>query len=211
MFVNIIELKKLLKGAYKGNGLIAGNLDGGLVVMSASGTWGFRVEEEYVPNKLKAALIELIGDLPEAGEIYNYNPKSVQAEINLGRFDFRGRWKQAKDFATDTPFILRSKWEEFFLVQIRSTMELCAISRKFTDMISTKDLNHELESMPGRPGYCQGVLYWRNETMIYWACTSKLSEDMEEKILSRLAFLNCFEKETTLREGGCLLQQDEEE
>lgn len=211
MFLSLVGLKKLLKGAYKGGGLIVGNLEGGLVAMGASSTWGIRVEEEHIPNKLKAALIELIGDLPEAGEIYNYKPGSVQAEIDLGRFDFQGMWRQARDFAADTPFILRSKWEEYLLVQIHSTMELRAVSRKLTDMIGAKDLDHELEGMPGRPAYSQGILYWKNETMVYWAGTSVLDEGLEEKVLPNLAFLDCFEDGVMLREGGCLPYGCEEE
>lgn len=211
MFLNITELKKLLKGAYKGSGLIVGNLENGLVIMNASGTWGLRVEEEFVPNKLKAALIELIGDLPAAEEVYNYQPDSIQAELNLERFDFLGKWRQAKDYVADTPFILRSVWNEFTLFQVHSSMELCAISRVFTDMISTKDLDHKNESLPGRPNFAKGILYWKNEAMVYWAGTSCLCEDLEEKVIPNLAFLDCFKNGIALREGGCLPFDYEEE
>lgn len=211
MFLNITELKKLLKGAYKGSGLIVGNLENGMVIMNASGTWGIRVEEEFVPNKLKAALIELIGDLPAAEEVYNYQPDSIQAEADLGRFDFREKWREAKDFVADTPFILRSGWNEFSLMQVHSSMELCAISRVFTDMISTKDLDHKNESLPGRPNFAGGILYWKNDTMIYWAGISRLYEDLEEKVLPNLGFLNCFESGIKLRESGCLPFAYEEE
>lgn len=211
MFLAITELKKLMKSAYKGAGLVAGNLENGLIMTNASGTWGVRVEEEFIPNKLKAALIELTGALPAEEEIYNYQSDVIQTEIDLGRFDFRERWKQAKDFVTDTPFILRSKWEEFSLMQINSSMELCAVSRIFTDMVSAKDLDHKHECMPGRPAYSQGILYWKNETMVYWAGTSVLNEDLVEKVLPNLAFLDCFANGVALREGGCLPFGYEEE
>ena len=210
MFINITEFKKLLKAAYKGSGLIVGNLDGGLIVTNVAGLWGVRVDCDFLPNKLKAALIELIGDLPEDGEVCSYQTDCVQTEADLGRFDYLGRWKQAKDYAVQTPFILTTKWNEFVMMQVHSSMELRPIARLYVDLISTKDLDHQNESMPGNPSYARGTLYWKNGTMIYWAGTSILNDDLEEKVIPRLAFLDCFKNEIILRDGENLPFDEEE-
>ena len=96
MFINLIEFKKLLKNAYKGGGLIVGRLEEDMVLTNGSGTWGVQVEAECVPNKLKGALVELIGDLPEYGEVCRYSPEGIQTELNLGRFDFKGLGRQRR-------------------------------------------------------------------------------------------------------------------
>lgn len=199
MFLNITGLKKYLKAAYKGSGLIVGNLDREMVIMNAAGTWGIQIDTIFVPNKLKGALAELIGDLPEEGEIYTYRPEDTQKELDLGRFDFYYQWKCAKDYAAQTPFILRCAWDEYALMQIHSTMELRPVSREYMDLISIKDLDHSNESMPGNPSYLNGILYWKNDTMIFWTGTSVLNEKMEELVIPRLAFLDCFGKELSLR------------
>lgn len=204
MFLNITEFKKFLKSAYKGSGLIVGSIDEHLVLMNASGTWGVQITDGFIPNKLKAAMVELIGDLPEEGEVANYQPEGIQNEMDLSRFNFYEKWKQARDYAAQTPFILRYAHAEYILMQIHSTMELCPINRTFTDLISIKDLDHAVESMPGRPCYLDGTLYWKNDTMIYWAGAAVLSEEFETDVLPKLSFLDCFENEVKLRDTGCL-------
>ena len=210
MFLNITEFKKFLKLAYKGSGLIVGSIDEHLVLMNASGTWGIQITDGFIPNKLKAAMVELIGDLPEKGEVLNYQPEGIQSEMDLSQFDFYVKWKQARDYAVQTPFILRYAHTEYILLQIHSTMELRPINRVFTDLISIKDLDHAVESMPGRPCYLDSVLYWKNDTMIYWAGTATLGEGFETDVLPNLAFLDCFENEEKLRATGCLPFDEED-
>lgn len=210
MFLNITEFKKFLKLAYKGSGLIVGNLNGYQILMNEPGTWGVQIDAKFVPNKLKGALVELIGDLPEEGEIANYQPEGAQNEMDLDRFDFYKWWKQARDFAAQTPFILQHSHTEFVLMQIHSTMELRALNRIYTDLISNKDLDHAFENMPGRPCYLNGVFYWKNDTMLYWVGSSVLSEEFETNVLPNLSFLDCFENATKLRDNGCLPFEEED-
>lgn len=199
MFLNITEFKKFLKAAYKGSGLIVGILDGNLVLTNNGRTWGVQVEGEHIPNKLKAALVELIGDLPEEGEVLNYTQDGAQTEMDLGDFDFYAMWMRAQDYAANTPFMLKVNYGEYSLMQIHSTMEVRPILRSFLDIISAKDLDHMVEEMPGRPGYCNGTLYWKNDTTIYCAGTHKLEEFTEDIILPRMEFLDCFEQTPKLR------------
>ena len=85
------------------------------------------------------------------GEVCRYSPEGIQTELNLGRFDFKGLWKAAKDYAVQAPFFLQEKWDEYALLQLHSTMEMRMVPREFIDLISGKDLDHEIEEMPGRP------------------------------------------------------------
>lgn len=70
MFVNYSILKKMIKGAYEGNGLtVACTQD---LVMIQSSRWGISVMRRFLHNKVKAALTEYIGDLPKDGEAWTY-------------------------------------------------------------------------------------------------------------------------------------------
>lgn len=192
MFLNTMKFKKFLKHAYKGTGLTVGVMDNHLILTNVPNTWGAWLDMTFLPNKLKAALIELIGELPTEGEIATYTPESVQNELVLNRFDYYTKWQQARDCGTETPFILKKDGMEYVLFQIRSSMELCPLIRIYKDVISYKEIDPAIEEIPGLPAYRDGILYWKNDTMIYWAGTSILSDMIEEDVLPRLNFLDCF-------------------
>lgn len=210
MFLNITEFKKFLKTAYKGSGLIVGVLDGNLILTNSSRIWGVQVDGDYIPNKLKAALVELIGDLPEEGEVLNYTQDAAQTEMDLGDFDFYDMWMRAQDFAAKSPIVLKNDYGEYVLMQVRSTMEMRPLYRDFLDIISAKDLEHAVEEMPVRPSFRNGVLYWKNDTTIYWACTSKIQDAYENEVLPRLEFLDCFGNEIKVRETEHLPYDEED-
>ena len=68
MFLHMPTLKKLLKSAYNQSKLIIGRLEYGLLIeCGIFMTW---LEWYSVPNKVKAALIELAGELPEEGHFF---------------------------------------------------------------------------------------------------------------------------------------------
>ena len=210
MFLNITEFKKFLKTAYKGSGLIVGVLDGNLILTNSSRIWGVQVDGDYIPNKLKAALVELIGDLPEEGEVLNYTKDAAQAEMNLGEFDFYHMWMRAGDYAAKSPIVLKNDYEEYVLMQVHSTMEMRPLYRDLLDIISAKDLEHAVEDMPVRPSFRNGVLYWKNDTTIYWACTSKIQDVYENEVLPRLEFLDCFGTEIKVRRTEQLPYDEED-
>lgn len=210
MFLNITEFKKFLKVAYKGSGLIVGVLDGNLILTNSGRIWGVQVDGDYIPNKLKAALVELIGDLPEEGEVLNYTQDGAQTEMDLGDFDFYDMWMRAQDFAAKSPIVLKNDYGEYVLMQVHSTMEMRPLYRDFLDIISAKDLEHAVEEMPVRPSFRNGVLYWKNDTTIYWAGTSKIQDVYENEVLPRLEFLDCFGNEIKVRETEQLPYDEED-
>ena len=65
MFLKISEFKKAMKSALKtSGGLVIGNVKGHFLVHAS--LWGVWVESIYATSKFKAAIVELIGDMPEA-------------------------------------------------------------------------------------------------------------------------------------------------
>lgn len=191
MFLNITALKKILTNSYKSTGLTVGRLDHELVVCNTC--MGFQIDINFVPNKLKGILAELIGDLPEEGEIYTYTKEGQQAEMELERYDFYERWKAAKDFAEKTPIMLRGHMNDFRLLQLNGSGRMIAVYREFVDLIGMKDLG-ESENMPGRPSYREGVLYWKNDSMIYFAARTEPKEDISQLLFPALEQFRFTEK-----------------
>ena len=76
MYISLKVLKKLMKEAYKGAGLVAGILPGGMVedirtngLYMCSGPWALWLDASTIPNPLKGFLVELAGGFPTNGEM----------------------------------------------------------------------------------------------------------------------------------------------
>ena len=79
MIFDIGILKKMMKTAYEGNGLLVENQDGRIIL--GGSYWRICVYEDYFPKKAKAALVELIGQLPLAGEVFRCTSAGNQIEM----------------------------------------------------------------------------------------------------------------------------------
>lgn len=154
MFLKTAELKKMMKSALKSAGLFVGNIRGNYLVYGI--TWGLSTDAEYASNKFKAALTELIGDIPEPGECYRYymQEKQVAQDTCVDYPDVHEAWKAAKDYAVGTPLNFVSWPHEFNVYQIHSNGKYVIVPRsQVSDVISMKELDNTVEAMPGRPSY----------------------------------------------------------
>ena len=71
MFIKNSKFKKLLKDAYKNHTLNVGRTEEGVFIIE-SPTWHMEVLEEFLTNEIKAMIVELVGDLPAAGQAFSY-------------------------------------------------------------------------------------------------------------------------------------------
>ena len=71
MFVNDNVLKRLIKNAWKGAGLHIEHTTEGWFAMSGF-YWFIEVDNQMLSNKIKAQIVECIGELPAPGEGYLY-------------------------------------------------------------------------------------------------------------------------------------------
>lgn len=193
MFLKTAELKKMMKSELKGAGLHVGNIMGAYLVYGS--TWGLSTDTEYASNRFKAALTELIGDIPEPGECYRYymQEKQVAQDGCVDYPDIYEAWKAAKDHAVGTPLNLVSWPHEFNLYQIHSNGQYVIVPRsQVSDVISIKELDGTVESMPGRPSYRPSTLYWKNDTTIYWVTTVEPGERARDVLFPALSGLDFF-------------------
>lgn len=196
MFLKTAELKKMMKSALKGAGLFAGNIDGAYLVYGSG--WGLSTDTEYAPNKFKAALTELIGDIPEPGECYRYymQGKQVTQDTCMDYPDVYEAWKAAKDYAERIPLNFASWTHEFNVYQIHSSRQYVIVPRsQVSDVISMKELDNTVEAMPGRPSYMSYTLYWKNDTTIYWVMTVEQGERARDVLFPALSGLDFFRED----------------
>lgn len=87
MFVKMSILKKMMKDAYKAGCMIVGEApladedSEGLII--AGGWWTFGIEYAYAPKELKAAVMELGGEIPSGGQCYRALSSGNQEHIGF--------------------------------------------------------------------------------------------------------------------------------
>ena len=210
MFLKTGELKKLMKISLKRQQLKIGLMESemGDYYLVCSDFWGLMVDEDGATNKFKAAIMELVGEIPERGRCraYEINPDTGITYMNT--FDFPNpyqEWLKAKDSAGETPLILSVWPHEYRIYQRESDGGYLAVSRAWTDhMLSPKELT-DTESMPGQPGLRRigngtDILYFKNQTTIYWVCSANPGEKSREVLFPRLGGMD-FSEEDWLRKS----------
>lgn len=212
MFLKTGEMKKIMKSSLKRYGLIVGNMDDHYLVYSDN--WGVYVEIPYATNKFKAAIMELIGDLPEPQECYLYTivDKEVQQERVLDYPDPYGLWKQAKDFTTVVPMFLYFWPHEYMVYQRKSDMDFVTAPRSLTfSAISPSELDTESEHMPERPSILNNTLYYKNESTIYWVHTESTGDRTRSVLFPHLAGMNFFEQDWIGKNEASMGPEDDED
>lgn len=199
MFLNVTALKKILTNSYKSTGLTVGRTETDLIVCNTY--MGFQVDNDFVPNKLKGILAELIGDLPEEGEFYTYSKEGKQAEMEFDRFNFYKRWKDAKGFAVKTPIMIAGEGNGDYRLMQTSTGNIVAISERIVDLISYKSLE-KTENLPGRPSFANGIFYWKNETTILFSGGYNLREEITNLLFPALEKFQFTEKTIGIKEDA---------
>lgn len=82
MFIKTTVFKRLLKQAYKRDLLQVGHEDDTDIYYIIGGYWAIMVEKRFFTNAAKAALVELIGDLPKNESIKIYSDGTRQQLID---------------------------------------------------------------------------------------------------------------------------------
>lgn len=81
MFTDTTILKTLIKRAWKGSGLHIEHTEDGWLAVGGL-WWQFEIDDQEISNKIKAQIVELVGDLPELGQALVYYKKGdPQTEI----------------------------------------------------------------------------------------------------------------------------------
>lgn len=186
MFLKSTIFKRLLKEAYSSSGLRLHNDGEGMYI--GGGYWGAWVKNGRIAKKELGAIIELTGELPEAGKGFLARKGGNQYEIweSVMR-DVMGNARNYKRMPDVTKILIRTRQETLARVlQDRDTGEITLLNETFINLIDEKAVEHG-ESFPTGPlaGDTVGV-YWFNDVMAFVALPIDLEYSKTGKLIENL-------------------------
>lgn len=189
VFFKKTVLKRMLKSAYTGAGLIVGQMeseDGVAGYYVSSGWWVIWFNAETFPKEAKAAIIELCGELPglkvvfKAIKDYGNQYEIEQKEI----FDVRAAFTKSNFEYRVTDIMMTGKYGDLRMLQAESTGKVQAVSEVFLDLIDTKHLDEDGGEIPPIGPYTldenSPFLYWGTNHCYLMACVTTLGGDKEK-------------------------------
>lgn len=160
MFINVSVAKKLFKRAYT-TGLKVGRYRDFLYIGGPA--WEMEMRYEEAPYKIKAAIVELCGRLPEKEEQFTATKEGLQMEVTNYE-TVEDRYMNAKTLLDVTPVVIDQKYAMFKLLQYREEKDFTLINTEMLDLIDIREIDTDKEGMPSGP--CSESSYWRNP--VYW-------------------------------------------
>jgi len=177
MFVNLTKLTKLTKEAHRFKLMIA-DIDDHTII--TSGQWLVSIENEFVPNKIKALIMELAGFLPPADTVYKIG-KDIEAEnITSTHLTTITRLIKNTELANIkflvTP-VIDDRYAPVRLLQNTQTSQIAAIPENQYQMIDKNCIDYEIEGEPTGPcsNVNTGPLYWFNSIGLVMIAVSNLA------------------------------------
>lgn len=180
MFIKDTVFKRLLKRAYT-TGFIIGNNDGEVFINA--GSWAISVKEKEIPNKIKASIIELTGEIPAAGEVFSAMKGSAnQYEISWERIiNIAKNFSEATISLEEPPIILCFSEREYRVYQERDTQKCILIKREIDCIRNNLEIEND-ETLPSVPMMRENekTVYWKNNVMALAIATAVLGEEKSE-------------------------------
>ena len=195
MFLNKTLLKKFIKSSFRWEGLTVGRIYGGLVV--AGGTWIVWTQDGYIPNWLKAAVMEYTGELQKQECAFKAKKdEPIQYEIsNNGLYDLPEIFRRCRYAYTVTPVVVNSKHASMRIVQGNSTMDMLAIHEKYYEMIDLSELGEENAPVgPSSLNEDGNMLIYKNEHSAYAFMKMDGTDDITRKIMEHVDSINFSEE-----------------
>lgn len=193
MFINESVFKKLIKKAYKTTGLhIEHTVDG--IIAIYGNTWGIEIAKDNMTKKAKAAVIELIGELPGKGESVIYREKqSSQMEVEGTTYrSLTQLWGNAEGEYDKTGLVFWSGIENVIIMQSKSEKVTNHILT-YADIvnminIAKIDADHgEDIPGPGRLDERKELIIWQNNVMSMCVVNRGRQAPGEERLMDALS------------------------
>ncbi len=165
MFINTTAFKKLIKNAYSTSGLTVGADEE--EYFFEGGIWVIRVDKNFLPNKEKAAVIELTGELPAAGEVFKAVKKQANQYLvnNNPVWDIQTQFKEADLKFNVTKAVYETDDQTVRVLQYEKDNTCIAVSEVFIGLIDIKAMDGAEETMIEGPAARGRILYWGNNIM----------------------------------------------
>ncbi|MBR4668416.1 MAG: hypothetical protein IKO76_06640 [Butyrivibrio sp.] len=166
MFVNEKVLKRLIKAAFKGMGLHIEHTSEGWLAMSGY-MWNIEVDYQKLPNKIKAQIVELVGEIPSPGEGYLYL-KGYSPQSEIPGMTYRNYMKEYDNPLRKYSFtnILIKTSENNLSVLESPDDDKIFVPEYIEDLIDENATEEgELKPEPGASSPGSSFVIWRNNVM----------------------------------------------
>lgn len=167
MFIKTSIFKRLLKKAYKNDSLSVGHSEKEKTYYIVGGYWFVTVYEEFFPNSEKAALVELIGDLPK-NEYVRIRKDEARQQLMPDALHLFVAEKEPCAYLEETNILIDETKFGVFSRLLASGRELTPINEELYNMIDENaktSADMEIEG-PYRTAETGKMLLWRNNTSV---------------------------------------------
>lgn len=189
MFIKETTLKKLMKNAYKGSGLMVHNNAGDILIQGTS--WILVFYDGNIPKEIKGELIKFVGDLPKKGEAFRITDDGNQMAIDLINDSLFGEPEAEWNI---TNLMYDGSGGTYRIVENSETKEKKMIADLYIDMVDLSKLD-ENEPAPDGPYIPEGVpncMIWNSDTVLYAAYIYDTSGNQKiSEFLDLLKNVNC--------------------
>lgn len=212
MFLHMPTLKKLMKAAFNKNSLTVGMMGDGLFVEGGAFTAWF--DWNFIPNKVKGAIMELAGELPTESHAFKAGKEGNQYELPWNPYwDIQEQLRRADKRYVVTPIVLDDQRHGAFrfLQQADAMDNIKVISEQFTHLIDYAEIDTQNgEGSPQGPfSTKQGdMFYWSTDFCILGVCACKLYRGLSLKVQNTISEID-FESDYASLEGGEDLSQSQ--
>ena len=138
MFIKTSIFKKLLKEAYKNDNLSVGHSEKAKVYYIVGGYWFVAIQEQFFPNAEKAALVELIGDLPRDEYVRIHKNESRQ-QLVPDEMKILLAEKEPDEYLEETNLLIEEPKFEVISRLLTNGSELTPINEGLYNMIDERD------------------------------------------------------------------------
>ena len=158
MIFNEKVLKKLMKTAYQGAGLLVANKEGRYIL--EGGWWRISMSEWVFSKKGKSAVVELIGQIPQAGESFRCTAGGNQMELpEMEDLDEIINELNFNDIYNKTEVMIEHNGVLIRILQ-NEKRDICCINELIVDLLTGK-------AEPGEGEYVDGAVL--RGDCLYWA------------------------------------------
>lgn len=163
MFIKVPVFKKLLKRAFAANRMKVKMDESGLTV--DCGHFAVWFEKEHIPNKIKSAIVELSGEIPEEGKAFLAQQSGNQYEMDSAVLDLQNLLRQTDKRYVQTPIVYSDNYDTYCFLQMAGKPDnIKLVADIFIQLLDPHELDHAAAE-----GAIQGPYSMETGMLFFWA------------------------------------------
>lgn len=163
MFIKVPVFKKLLKRAFAANRMKV-KMDGSGLTIDC-GHFAVWFKKEHIPNKIKSAIVELSGEIPEEGKAFLAQQSGNQYEMDSAVLDLRNLFRQTNKRYVKTPIVYSDDYDTYRFLQMAGKPDnIKLVADIFVQLLDPHELDHVAAE-----GTIQGPYSMETGMLFFWA------------------------------------------